>query len=86
VCGRREEEPLVDAAAVFLLGDEEEPNRGPRDDLIPLAEQEVDDERQPDRDDRRPAGQERAEDGEQRDGGGVRHGVRRRLGRTAPTF
>ena len=38
---KAKQHPLVDATAVPALGDEQEPHCGPRDDLVALAEQQV---------------------------------------------
>ena len=43
-CAEGEEDPLVAPATMSPLGSDQEPDRGPRDDLIPLPEQQVDEE------------------------------------------
>ena len=70
---QREEEPLIDSALVSPFGDEEEPDGGPGDDLVALAEEEVDDERNADGGDGGSGGESGAEHGER----GVHHVVRR---------
>ena len=65
----RQQQPLIDAAAMAAFGREEKPNRGPRHDLIALAEQEVNEQRHRECGDRSPDRQDRTEHGKQR----VRH-------------
>ena len=65
-----EQQPLVDPPAVPPLGNEEEPDGRPRDDLVSLAEEQVNEDRHPDRDRGGAGGEGGAEDAERDHGCG----------------
>src|SRR5262249_7822803 len=61
-----QKDPLVDAPPVPPLGLDEEADRGPRDDLVAFAKEQVKEDRQADRDDAGSGGEGRTEHGKKR--------------------